>query len=469
VAGVTSPLVRARWAAYTVWHARREPSLPFYPLERLEAIQARRVRAIVRHAYESVPFYREAMDERRLQPRDIRSAGDLERLPLVTGRELAADPERFASRRYSDRPTLELTTTGTVGVLKRVRFDHAGLFAVFAAGQRQRQVLRGILGRAVGFSVVTVAPEHGTGKLMAEFWASHGWVPRAVDLRRRVVSPADPFSHIVEVINDFEPDVVGGFGAAIGAIFRRAWLENLPIHRPKAIVYGGDLLRQPDRELLERHYGVPVLSSYQAVEAPRIAFQCERREGHHISLDQVAVRVVDEAGATLPPGTTGRIVISNLVNRATVLLNYVLGDLVTMARAPCPCGRGLPVLEGIDGRTDDLLVAQDGELVHESTVLPRLYDVAGVSMLQVIQESPTEFSIKVLAAPGADWQRTSHGLRQALVSLVGGGDRLEITVEQVEDLVCDAGGKYRAVVRRFAAPAAAERDAPHPCHCEERP
>ncbi len=85
----------------------------------------------------------------------------------------------------------------------------------------------------------------------------------------------------------------------------------------------------------------------------------------------MALRVVDGKGMTLPPGKTGEIVVSNLINRATVLLNYRTGDLGMLSPAACPCGRTLPTIERLDGRTDDVLPLPDGEAAHASVILPR--------------------------------------------------------------------------------------------------
>lgn len=84
---------KAAWNAFTLWHARAEARLPYCPLDRVLSIQNRRIRAIVVHAYETVPYYREIMDEAGLRPRDFRTAEDLARLPILTGEELARAPE----------------------------------------------------------------------------------------------------------------------------------------------------------------------------------------------------------------------------------------------------------------------------------------------------------------------------------------------------------------------------------------
>src|SRR5687767_3845367 len=91
-------LSKAYWSAFTLWHARDEERLPYRPLDEIVGLQARRVRAIVAHAYEQVPHYREFMDREGLRPSDFRTADDLARFPVVTGEDVARTPERFLSR-----------------------------------------------------------------------------------------------------------------------------------------------------------------------------------------------------------------------------------------------------------------------------------------------------------------------------------------------------------------------------------
>jgi hypothetical protein len=97
---------RAWWSAFTLWHARDERKLPFKSLEQILQIQNRRVQSIVRHAYETVPHYREAMDDARLRPGDFRTAEDLTRLPLVTARDVARDRKRFRSTARKSQDSL---------------------------------------------------------------------------------------------------------------------------------------------------------------------------------------------------------------------------------------------------------------------------------------------------------------------------------------------------------------------------
>ena len=311
---------------------------------------------MVEHAYRTVPFYRSLFDELGLVPGDFQTADDLSRLPVITGQDLAGDPHGFLSSKYSEDDTLELSTTGTTGQFKRIFFDSAALFQARAAGLRKRQVIARVLGKTGSYRELAVAREGGTFPVIRDFYRDRAWTPQRFDLNRESISPADSFAKNIEVINAFKPEVIIGFGAYIGAIFRFASEKGLEVKAPKVVHFGGDNLPPPERRLLEERYGIKVLSSLQACEALNIAFQCEERQGFHISLDQVAVRVVDSEGCDVEPGVSGNLVLSNLTNRATVLLNYQLGDRVTLAKELCPCGRTLPLIETIDGRSEDLVL-----------------------------------------------------------------------------------------------------------------
>ncbi|MFO1307314.1 MAG: hypothetical protein U1F64_02575 [Burkholderiales bacterium] len=446
---------RAYWAAVTAWHARREGGLPWWPESRLAAIQDRRARAIVAHACATVPHYREAMDARGLRPSDVATAADLAKLPLVHGAELAAAPDRFLSTGYAGRDTLELSTTGTTGHYKRIRHDPNAVFAALAAGGRLRSVIASVQAASGrprgGVAQLVIAPTSGTNALIRDYHRAHlpPWLTRRH--RQAFLSLDRPFAELVASINALEPDTIVSFGRFAGYLYRRALESGVAIHAPRLLWYGGDAMPAADRRLIEERLGVPVVSSYQSCEFLRIAFQCERREGFHVCTDQVALRVVDGEGRDLPPGAPGEAVVSNLVNRATVLLNVRLGDRVTMAAGRCACGRTLPLVSALDGRVEDLLVRADGERVHESVVLPRLYEVPGLSNVAIVQRAGTRVEAKLVVAPGADVAAAVEGLRSAIAGLVGHPAGLEVAIGVVDHIPAGPGGKFRAVTCETAA------------------
>jgi phenylacetate-CoA ligase len=209
-------------------------------------------------------------------------------------------------------------------------------------------------------------------------------------------------------------------------------------------VYGGDMLPPDGRELIERDFGVPVLSTYQAVETGRLGFECEARRGFHLNVDLCAVRIVDADGRSLEPGEPGEVVVSNLYNRATVLLNYRLGDRGTLATGSCPCGRSLPRLERLEGRVSDVVRLADGREISSMTLRNLLKDeLAFALQCQLVQPRAGRVVWRVVPLPGRAGDDARRALLERTVALLG--TETETAVEFVDHIPVTSGGKHLAV------------------------
>jgi len=439
-------LSRLGATAHVAWLARKEKAIVFRSDDELAAIQSSRLQAMVKHAWARVPYYGEWMRQAGAQPGDLRSAADLRTMPLVDKLALTLEPERFAADGYENRDGLTLVSSGTSGRRRRFRYDAMALFEALAAGRRQRIALSSLVGREAGYREAMFNREGNAGVQLRQFWESRMMVPPGVELTRRRFSPSLPFAELLAGVNEFKPAVLRGIGSHIGAFLRWVAETGRPFEKPKAVVYGADTMPEGDRKVIEDELGVPVLSIYQAVEALRIGFQCEARQGFHISTDQVIVRVVDASGRDVAPGERGELVLTNLTNRAMVVLNYRLGDLVTVARGRCACGRTLPMIQGIDGRLDDLIVMPGGTRVHALAVLPGLQAVAGVRQVQLVQEELDGFRLRVVWARGCV-ERPAELVASMSAVL---GQQIRVEVEPVEALDQEPSGKVKSVLCQVA-------------------
>ena len=432
------------WSAYTLAHAAMESRIPWERTESLLRRQNRRVRRIVRFAFEHVPFYRTEMQARGLHPDNFRTAADLDRLPLVDGHIYARNPYLFQPQ-HAAPARLVLQSSGTSGTTKQLPHDPRSLLLALAHGHRQRHVLAHFTGRLTGYRELNLVRDGSVANQIRSFYENHLYTPRRVDLTRAFLTPGElPLETEIARINDFRPDVLMGYGSYLGALFLAAARHGLKIHLPKAVVYGADSMPAPDRAHLETKLGIPVISTYQSTEALRIGFQCELRRGLHISIDAVAVRIADAGGRTVPPGQPGDVIISNLTNRATVLLNYRIGDVAVSASHPCPCGRTLPIIDSLEGRSDDLIHLAGGRSLHALQVMRRLRTASGIERIQVVQHSLDTFSIHAVAGDIADHNTASSSLAAELAALTGGNP--SISVDWLDALPAAANGKTRLVI-----------------------
>jgi len=430
----------ARVGARAVVDAR----VPYWPAEKIARRQNRRAQFIIRHAYESVPYYRALMEEMRLKPDDFRTAADLARLPLLRARDIWKDSARFISSRVDEKTALRTYTAGSTGVPRSVLLDREALLSRLIITARDRAVLSRFLGRGWRQIQLFLIPQASNTFKVQAYWDRQLLTRRT--LARRTVLPADaPFDALVKKLNEVRPHVVFSFGSYADEFFRYVADRRPQVALPKVWMYGGDMMSRQGRALAEESLGCIVYSTYNAIETGKLGFECERRKGFHLNVDYCAVRLVDDAGRDVPPGTTGEIVVSNLFSRAMVLLNYRMGDIGVMAAEPCPCGRNLPLLAHLSGKKMEFLHFANG-VSHIREVLELLFEreLAGVLQSQLRQRGPSDVLWQIVPASTID--RTA--LARAILdkSRASFGEDVRVDVQFVDRIERTPGGKLFRVV-----------------------
>ena len=425
--------------------ARLERGVPYRSSEWIARRQARRVRSIVAHAYGSVPYYAQTMRELRLTPRDIRTANDLTALPLIDSSVVRADEAKFLSSHIPPARRRALHTSASHGGHRgAIWWDTRSLLHKLAYLERDRAVIGRLIGRGIGHRQLYLLPRGAQSFLLRAWWSE--WTVAPPRLATRVVEPADtPYETIRDRIRAELPDVVYSYGS-FGEHFAR-WLaaQGERIDGVRVWCYGGDGMTAPARALLEDRTGAMVYSTYQASETGRLGFECERRSGWHLNVDLCAVRLVGADGVTVPAGAEGEVVVSNLHNRAMVLLNYRLGDRAILADAPCACGRTLPVLRELLGRRTEVVQLADGRVIS-GLVLEAvcMHAFEGTLRSQLVPEGPGRVRWRAVLAPGVDVDALARRVHAAISESFG--EALTATFEPVAEIPLTAEGKLLRVV-----------------------
>jgi phenylacetate-coenzyme A ligase PaaK-like adenylate-forming protein len=438
-----SPLTRLAFTAYAAAQAPWQRRAAFRSPRAIERAQRRRVRRAVAHAHRHVPYYRDTLRRLGLSPDDFRNAGDLARLPLIEREQLQRDPEYFLSQAQPCERYVRLPTDGTTGAPVVVYHDAFALIKGAAHTERREALVFRLAGRRLRMRRVFIGSPEGTlGRIRAAVHRRSLIPPGARYFDTRLPSD-DPPAVIAERISALRPDLLRCYGSWLEAIFLHVHRTGMPFRAPRVAVYGGDSVSEPVRRLIEE-FGVAVLSEYGAGEAHHIGLECERHTGLHLNCDLYPVRIVDPDGLEVPDGEPGEVVISNLVNRATVLLNYRLGDVAAKPPGRCPCGRSLPLLSLPQGRTDDWVRTPSGELLHGQAVRSLLLADASVLAFQVIQRAPTSFAVSVVLSPAGNPEESRAAIQRRFAERFGAGTDTE--VEFVADLPRTPGGKVRTVI-----------------------
>jgi phenylacetate-CoA ligase len=434
------------WDAYLAFHLLGQKNVPFLPWPAIRRRQSRRLRGMVKYAYRHVPYYRETMTRLGISPGEIQHVEDLTRLPIIDRNDLRRDPEYFVSRAVSLSKCLQLLSSGTCGTQSSIWHDPAGLFQNAAHGERERARMIRALGRWSGHrETVIVAQVSSSQREIQDFVRDTGFFPRGMRVNRQYILLSDPPAKNLALINEFQPDLLYSYGSYLEMLFGYIRRTGAAWHRPKAVLYSSDHLSSATRLWLTSTCGIPVFTVYGAVEALKIGFGCEQDNGYHVNSDLYPVRIVDGSGKDVEPGQPGEVVLSNLVNRATVLLNYRLGDLVSASPAPCPCGRTLPLISCPVGRADQISVLPDGSEVHPMFFDDSIYlAVPDIIQHQVHQVLPAAFRVSLVVPPATDRREAERRIQASFRARFGGSVTAEVRF--VEELERTPGGKTLAVI-----------------------
>lgn len=184
-------------------------------------------------------------------------------------------------------------------------------------------------------------------------------------------------------------------------------------------------------------WGIDITDSYSAQETGWIAMQCSETPEYHVQSESLLVEILDANGAPCRPGETGRIVLTDLHNFATPLIRYEIGDYAEAGSA-CACGRGLPVIRRILGRSRNLVTLPSGER-HWPTLPLKFRAEAKIRQFQLVQKSLTAMELKLVAdrvlSPTEEQQ-----VRQQIEENFGYSFEIQFTY--CEDIGRSAGGKY---------------------------
>lgn len=390
------------------------------------------------HAARNVPYYREHWRRRRLRG-DRSSWEELAHWPILAKAEVRARRAEFRSDDARSGALQELHTSGTTGSplhLWRSREASVAWYALFAARVHRWNGVTpkdrwAVIGGQLVASVRRTRPPFwvwnaAMGQLyLSSYHLSAANVPSYLEAMRR---------HGVRCLEGYPSAMY-----ALAAAALRAGLDAPPL---RLAVSNAEPLFDRQREAIAEAFRSPVRNTYGMAEIAAGASECERGS-LHLWPDAGVLELI-ETGSDTPvrPGQVGRIVATGLLNRAMPLVRYEVGDLGAAAPddRPCECGRLLPVLHSVEGRSDDVVVTPDGRRIGRLD--PVFKGELPILEAQIIQE--TEGRLRVRFVPAAEFGR-EHGelIVRRLRERVGD---LDVVLEPVDAIRRSANGKFRAVV-----------------------
>jgi phenylacetate-CoA ligase len=220
-------------------------------------------------------------------------------------------------------------------------------------------------------------------------------------------------------------------------------MDNLGI---RVAFVTSERLYDDQRQQISKVFGCSVANGYGGRDAGFIAHECPVGN-MHITAEDIIVEITDHHGIPLPPGQSGEIVITHLASSDFPFIRYRTGDIGSLDDKLCSCGRGLPLLREIQGRSTDFVMAQNGTVMHGLALIYILRNLPQISAFKIIQESLNLTRVWVVSEIGLD-PTISEMIKHKFQSRLG--QNVEIIIEEVAEIPKEKSGKFRYVMSKVS-------------------
>ncbi|MDH4207473.1 MAG: hypothetical protein OEV76_01210 [Anaerolineae bacterium] len=404
----------------------------YLPPDELRALQESKLRAVVGHAFENVPYYRTLFRSAGLAPQDVRTLEDLQRVPITSKDALRAAGVEGAMARGVDHSSCGVSLSGgTTG-------------KPFASYHDAREAQTRTL---VGFRALHTAGVRPWDRLVQVLVRRRP--PSAMNrlglYRTYVIAATLTLEEQTQHLKTIQPTVLRIIPGRLRALLHHVDYRLGEIIRPRILITCSEVLDDGLRDRVLADLDVEFFNFYVSTEFAELASDCRAHEGLHVNADQLILECLDENGQPAEPGQPGVVVVTSLYGYAMPFIRFRLGDICTPIAGQCSCGSTFPLISAPLGRQDDVLRLPSGKILSTAnlgTAIIRTLD--GVYQYRYTQERLDRFVLQLVLwkHPGED--RLAQVRRQVLDYL---GEPVSLEVEIVDQLPEDKG-KFRRFISK---------------------
>lgn len=413
----------------------------WWSADRLEALRVERLRVFLGEIGRAVPYYRELFAARNFDPAAVASLDALRQLPLLTKSLIRANAEQMKADGHG--PLSRYNTGGS-----------SGEPLVFYIGKSRKSHDVAAKWRATRWWGVDIGdPELVVWGSPVELGAQDRIRQVRDALMRSHLLPAFKMSpanldRFVDTIRRLRPAMLFGYPSSLSLIAEHARKKGIAMNGLgiKVAFVTSEKLYDAQRNSISAVFGCPVANGYGARDAGFIAHECPSGS-LHISAEDIIVETLRPDGTPAALGEAGEIVVTHMATAEFPFVRYGTGDVGVLSDAPCACGRGLPVLAEVQGRTTDFVVARDGTIMHGLALIYTVRDLPGVEKFKIVQHSLDHTEVLLVTGPAFAAEHEARIIRDYRARL---GADVQVSVTRVDEIPPEKSGKFRYVVSHAA-------------------
>lgn len=416
---------------------REMEAADFMTRAEIEQLRAAKLRNFLQYGYANVPYIQSVMQRAGLKPADIQGPGDLVRFPLMRKADVRKNRDSMRSR-VAGKLT-SFSTGGSTGEPLLFDLPQERISSWIACRQRAMRwwgLSAGDKEYAIWGSPVELTRQDRLRNLRDGLLATR--LLSAFEMSEPVMD------RYLDLLDKGGCRTILAYPSSIYLLCLHAQKRGRNLRRAgvRTVFVTGEILFPHQRELIADTLNCPVSNGYGGRDSGFVCNECPQG-GMHIMADATIVEILDPQGQPVPEGESGEIVVTDLYSREVPFLRYATGDIGALSSRRCPCGRPLPLLENIEGRTTDFIVAPDGTILHALSVIYIVREIEGIEQFKIRQNEVDRFHIQLVRNERYRMENESRireGLQRRLSAPV------QVTFEYVAVLPPERSGKFRHVI-----------------------
>jgi phenylacetate-CoA ligase len=399
----------------------------------LEELQAKKLRAIVKHAYNNTEFYHRKFKDAGIRPEDIKRVGDLEKVPFTTKEELREHSTGSILAKGVDLNKCKVTpTSGSTGTPLKVVYD--GAADDFSKAVNLRSMMEN--GLKIRVKWVNIGDSRTASK--------PSWFQKLGFFNLVTLNLFDSIEDEINTLININPDIIVGYPSQLNLIARYVEQQSIAEIKPRTIFTTAELLDNNTRKLINSVFNLELVDLFGCVEVNRTAWECPEHQGYHLDIDSVVTEFVKD-GENVAAGERGNIVYTCLFNYAMPLIRYEVGDVGVPSGESCTCGRGLPMMKCVEGRADDFISLPSGKIISPIVLALVMKHSEGVVEYQLVQETFDKISAYLVVSEEFDEkhiEKLGEDIRSAL------NNEVSVKIKIQDALKRGSTGKIRSVISK---------------------
>lgn len=403
----------------------------------MKTYQFFRLKKLIKHAYDNVPYYHDEWRRIGLEPDDIKQLSDFDKIPVLTKTIIRNNTDRFFSQNCNKQQLIKSGTGGTTDSPITIYFDKKRAKIKNAEMHYFREWFRWFEGDKVAF--LWGAPQDIPNISNLKYKLSNRITHNKMFLFSSLLNN-DTMNRFVKQLNNFKPDILQGYSNPVYIMASYILKNSIKIHSPKSIVLTAEPCHMSQRKIIEKAFNSEVFLFYGCREGGYVGSECEQHTGYHINSSSIYMEFLNE-GKTAIPGELGNIVFTDLCNFEMPFIRYQIGDVGIRSDEKCPCGSPLPLMNFFAGRETDVFVTPSGSYIPGVSLCDRIIEeCGGIQQLQFVQDEVNEITVKIVKGPDYS-DKDMNQLDERLDFYFKG--ELKIIKEFVGDIPKEKSGKTR--------------------------